>query len=61
MASLGDGGMWGAVNAFEEESGVRYDPVKKPQVERLLQITDAIMMGNVEPAIKQVILGNLYA
>jgi len=52
VSSLGDRGMWDAVDAFEQESGIQYDPSRKPGVKHLLNITNAIAAGNINPAIE---------
>ena len=54
LASLGRQGLWEAVDAFEEESGLRYDPELRASSEEMHRIIEAIEAGDVQPALEHV-------
>jgi hypothetical protein len=54
LASLGRQGLWDAVDAFEEESGLQYGLDLRETSEEMHRIVHAIKDGNVQPALEYV-------
>ena len=52
LSSLGRRGLWDAVSAFEEETGLKYDPEDRKLAEELYGIVQEIERGEIGLAIQ---------